>query len=863
MTHTDESRDSAPLSPVLVFSLLWLVGTALGLMLPVAGVWLTCTAVALVGLFVPFTDRNGWLKFWVLLMSVVLAAASWASVNSLGNSPSTITPYLTAQSRPARCTGVVENASTLAPAQRSVFARYLHQSPVTYFVLDLREVDIAGSWQPMAGRVLVKIEQADAKLSRGQRVEVTGWLSAFDDPGNPGEEDYKLLYARRGIAGRMTLPTRGNCRLLEPPTAPSVIDRVRGACSGAASWSLKLGMDRSATDRNAFLNLVLLGQRQRDTGELREAFRRVGLSHILALSGAHLAILLGMCAAVVRLLCPNPPRAATVLLVILLAYLCAVPMNTPIVRAGIMAGFVFIGWLLGTKLRAIDMLGLAMIVVLIIRPQDAGAAGFQLSFGVVAALLLFTKPLTSALWPEDETIPNPTRHTPMRRALRWAVAFLAANVVAFCAAMPLVAYHFQLVNPLAVLMGVVSMPFACAVIGLGYVKIVLGLVLPSAGMMLSAPLAFASDLALGGVRWVAQWQAAGVELRHPVPISWTVTTLVLFVAVGSGLFRRRRGAMVVAMVLCLAWLCASQRQPINPAATSVADPPVARLNMFDVGNGSCFLLRIDGAPPPTPPGQTNRGYTLMFDCGSAQYLDVGRRSVVPALRELGVDKIDTVMLSHADLDHYCGLLDVVDAIQVGRVLAPRAMVDESQSADDSSTATLARELWRRGHALQPAAAGWHTSVHGVELDLLWPPERVHGELFHAPRDNDGSLVLSVRVAGRRILLNGDIQDRAMSPLLGDDPAIGSAVDLRADVTDLPHHGSFGEQSVRWLDAVQPSIVLQSSDARGRPSDPWRDVTDARRIERLVSGESGMVEVCITSQGKTTRSTFKSRDTAGR
>src|SRR5690606_20152649 len=148
----------------------------------------------------------------------------------------------------------------------------------------------------------------------------------------------------------------------------------------------------------------------------------------------------------------------------------------------------------------------------------------------------------------------------------------------------------------------------------------------------------------------------------------------------------------------------------------------------------CFVLRLPAAD-----------HTLMFDCGSGEYFDVGERSVVPTLRGLGIRRIDTLVISHADLDHFSGVLDVVDALPIGRILMPPQLLADAGDVPDGSAAFLLAELRRRDLVITPFVRGWHEEIGGARLELLWPPAG-----FRSHRTNDNSAVLSVRVAGRRI-----------------------------------------------------------------------------------------------------------------
>jgi competence protein ComEC len=123
------------------------------------------------------------------------------------------------------------------------------------------------------------------------------------------------------------------------------------------------------------------------------------------------------------------------------------------------------------------------------------------------------------------------------------------------------------------------------------------------------------------------------------------------------------------------------------------------------------------------------------------------------------------------------------------------------------------------------------------MKVLWPPAD-----FAPRRANDTSVVLSVRVAGRRMLLNGDIQGEAIERLM-------ELENLSADITDLPHHGSVVDASGGWIAAVGPSVVLQSSGRARLYHDKWLPILGGMDILRLVTAREGMGQVRVERDGR--------------
>ncbi len=779
---------------------------------------------------------------WALIAACPLAGV-WGTLSNRHIGRHHVSAYLRDEAQLVQVTGTLDGATQIASPQRGAFAHFSYEPPSTYGVLKLESLLLEGQEQPVTGRLLVRIPQADHRLSAGMNVRMLGWLSQVQAPRNPGESDYRVTYAQRELDGNLTLDSRANVTQLAPPAPTQAWSSWREQLAQRASESLRLGLSPQP-ERLAFLDAILLGRWGPDLTELRESFRRTGLSHLLSISGAHLGILLGMVWWLSRLCLASPPRAAMVVLIVLGMYMLALPMQVAIVRAGIMAGLLCLAMMTGRQVGGLNLIALAAVLVLIWRPGDLFLPGFQLSYGVTAALLLFTRPVSRMVFPPP--MDGPAGESRLRRFI---ADILAVNLVGFAVSLPLVAYHFGLVSPLAVALSVLALLPVSLTLGLGYVKIMAGLVLPSVGMVLAGPLEWSADSLTMLTRYGGAWRGATVELPESPGVLWTVATLAVVLAVFFGAFGRRIWQGAAAVLVCIIWLgvSAGWAMPVPRPALFQATPTISTaplphvvLNSFYVGDGSCYLLRIWDTPPPSP--ATPPSHTLMFDCGSQNYLDVGLTSILPALRHLGLHRIDTLVVSHADLDHFCGVLDVADGVPVTRVLVSAPMRELALAEPASTSGYLCAQLLRRGIPVHRAMQGWEENLAGVDARMLWPAAEVPRTLAH----NDLSLVLRVTVPGpvpRRLLMTGDIQNRAIEALLS------NAGPLRADVTDLPHHGSFVTRSADLIQAVSPSDVLQSCGPRRLRIDPWPGTLGPMGISRHITHRAGMIELTIDWQGQ--------------
>src|SRR5262249_29689525 len=159
--------------------------------------------------------------------------------------------------------------------------------------------------------------------------------------------------------------------------------------------------------------------------------------------------------------------------------------------------------------------------------------------------------------------------------------------------------------------------------------------------------------------------------------------------------------------------------------------------------------------------------------GAMRGPDVAERIVAPFLWSRKIYRIDDIVLSHADLDHFNGLVDLANRFAIGRVLCSPTFEDKPTEA----VRITLRELHRRRIPIQHLVAGQKLRSSGVELDVLHPPEGWAGS-----NENTRSVVLEVRHGGHVLLLTGDLEGEGLAEVL-------TLPRRRVDVLMAPHHGS--------------------------------------------------------------------------
>ncbi|MHC5022774.1 MAG: ComEC/Rec2 family competence protein [Planctomycetota bacterium] len=768
---------------------------------------------ALLGLSLACRRRLAGLR-WIL---VCLAASGLGGARVVLQEhllhPDDLAGWLTDERVLVRVRGVAIGAPEWRDRAAGSMARFDYRDSATYFPLRveaLRGRD--GTETPVRGRVFVRIDGTVEPFRAGDGIDASGYLRRPSPPRNPGQFDVRRYARSIGQAGLLSVPHRD--LLVVRPRERGMIGhwwaRLRDTMRRrAGAWLLSNLPRTDRPRRDALLAAMLLGEREPDLAGLDDSFRRVGLAHLLAISGLHVGVLAGFVLLIVRAGGTARRWHGWLLIVAVLAYLLVVETRLPVLRAGVMTIAASLGLAAGRRLSVRGLIALSAIALLLWRPDQLFSAGFQLSFGVVLALIHLA-PSVRRRWfgPPDYEAASAGQMLG-----QWARGSLASAATAWLVAAPLVLYHFGIFSPLAVPLSVIALPLVALLLGAGYAKMLLAIVLPSAAMLAGALLSVLADLMISIVDAADALPFASMRVPFPAA-GWTVATLVITTWWAWEPNPRRRRLTWVALALALAWAL----WPLRPWQ---ALPPL-RIDLLAVGDGTCLVVRSGGR-------------TVLFDAGSSTDLDAGRRTIVPALHRLGVRSVEAIAVSHANLDHYAAVLEVVDAMDVGTVfLTPQFMLD-ARAHPFGPAAHLLDGLTKRRVAVTEAASGTVRTFGVATWTWLHPqPDASYR------RSNDTSMVIRVEAAGRRLLLCGDVQAAAIDDLLARQP------DLLADIVELPHHGSYNGAAARLIAQVDPLVVLQSTGWTRWQGDRWSESLRGR--VRLVTARDGACSVEVDEAG---------------
>ena len=569
----------------------------------------------------------------------------------------------------------------------------------------------------------------------------------------------ELLPGQRVTAvGRLLPPRGGDLRaaavsVREPPT---VLGRPPWAqrAAGVLRAGLQRACDPLPDDAGGLLPGLVVGDTSRLEPALEEDFRTTGLTHLTAVSGANVAIVLGAVLFAARRTRAGPVVLALVCAVALAGFVVLARPSPSVVRAAAMGAIGLLGLASGRPRAALPALGAGVAVLVVLDPELAGDPGFALSVLATAGLLLLAPVWRDAL---------------RRRGFPAGVAeALAVPAAAQVACGPVVAGLSASVSIVAVPANLLVVPAIAPATVLGVAAAVLSPVWPGGAE-------FAAWLSQWPARWLVLVATYGARVpAGALPWPGGVPGALLLAVVTVGLLAAARRPLVGRLVIVVVLGGVLGALPVRLVAPGW--PPANwAVIVCAVGQGDAIVL-------PAGPGRA-----VVIDAGPEP------KPVDRCLRRLGIRQIALFLISHFHVDHIGGVSGVFRGRDVRAVAGPRW---PEPAAGRAAVVAAAGRV-----PLHVVGPGWWYEAGGLRLAVLGPVAPLRGT---DSDPNNNSLVVRVEVLGRTVLLPGDAETEEQEQLLD---RLGPAT-VRADVLKVAHHGS-AFQSRRFLDETHPAVALVS------------------------------------------------------
>jgi competence protein ComEC len=657
---------------------------------------------------------------------------------------------------------------------------------------------------------------------RGDLASITGELTLPPSARNFGQFDYQqYLYHQRihrmllvkGLESTVITANHGWSRAL----MMSWVDRIRDNMAMTIS---KLYPD----DQSGFMSSMLIGLKEGMDEHTFSLFSRLGLTHIIAISGLHVAIVVGGWMGLLRFMRVTRETNIASAMVLIPVYVILSGGSPSVARAGIMA---FIALYAARRRWLKDGLNIVSVTAMLMtiwNPYYIYDVSFQLSFAVTAGLIVGTPVVVR--W--------------VNLGPSWLNGTIAVTLVAQAVSFPLTIYYFNQFSLLSGLANLLLVPvFSLIVLPLGYISLIVHYVLP--------PVAFWVASIASWFNWGSFWFMDQLDTLPVAPLIWAsppLTWIAVYIGVLLSIFwcagvmkevdvilfprlaRLAKRLFLASSVIGFIWLVLGYG--------FLSREGISTVSFLDVGQGDSSLIR-------TPSNQVilvDGGGTLNFMKVGEEWrirqdpYEVGEDLLVPLLKKRGISHIDYLIITHSDMDHIGGLQALLEEIPVKRILFNGTFRANTYTEKLFATA-VEREV-----PLYPVWEGRELVVdEHTRLNFLHP-SIVEGESGTIPLIEDQnrySVVFSMTMYNSTFLFTGDMDAAAEQEVLaklvemrgGDQAAAGDEEEEieSIDVLKIAHHGSKSSTTESWLGLWQPKTAVISVGERNMYRHPSPVVID--------------------------------------
>lgn len=737
-------------------------------------------------------DRDR-LSAWLLLVAVASVGGAWHHLSWFNYERDELARFAELNPEPVCVEAIACESAERVSAPKQTPLRAIPATERSRLMLAVTRIRDGRGWRAASGACQLAVSGHVLWARPGDKLRIFGQLARVAPPLNPGEFDF----AANARVNRQL--TRIRC------SAPECVVRL----AAGSEWAPRRWLDAARArakylvrsmvgpTRAGLAAAILLGAREGLPFEETEPYLETGTVHVLVVSGMNVAILAVGLLAMMQLGWLQRRVGLAVIIAIVIAYTLLAESQPPVMRAAVLGVLGCVAVWIGRKGMAFNSLFGAALLVVAINPSDLFRAGPQLSFLAVAALI----------WASNVWLRQPDAADPLeelidsarswlsrlaRRLGRSAIALLVTSTAVWLVTLPLVLYTFHIVSPVAIPASLLVWPLVMAAMWSGFIMVVFGWWMPFVGAFCGS----ICDGSLACLERLVHW-AEALPMGHfwaPGPAWWWVT--IFYAGVIAAIIWGRSLLPVRWQVAALAlWVIIG----LVPAIARHWTRDGVDVSFVAVGHGECVVM------------QTPTGKTLLYDAGAIGSPEYATQSIASYLWHLGIMRIDGIVISHADSDHYNAIPGLLERFRVGAVyVSPVMFAGIGEDSTARGVEVLRKAITEAGVPIHEIWAGNRLNVApDVGIRVLHPPQRgVVGT------DNANSVTLAIEYAGRRLLLPGDLESPGLDDLMAEAP-------YDCDILLAPHHGSRRSDPPGFATWTTPEWVVIS----GGGGDDIRNVVE--------------------------------------
>lgn len=790
-----------------------------------------------------FFHRRRYLRSLICIIVLIITGALYHHYRFYSYPINDIANLIPPERSLARLRGVIIQPPVQKRISRPYQGEGLHREAFrkegVWFLLKANKIKGTDNWEDVSGNIRVNLYSYDhhgkaeietddkdqssrpdyntpSKLQYGDEVELVGKISIPRPPTNPGQFDYRKYLERYEppVRAVMSVTSLDNVILLSKDRANPFLSFI---------YSLKNGLHDaiysvSPRSNAAIITSLLLGEREDVDQEVVDNFIKTGTIHFLAISGLHVGILVISIHIIFRAAGLNRKAAAYIIIALVVLYAILTGMKPPVLRASIMVIVYYGAIILNRRWGIASGMAAAALLTLLRNPCELFGVSFQLSFLATIGIVCFSSRIESLFYKPthlDDTLDRSKKRIILRSLRSYCQNTIAVSLSAWLSVSPIVAYYFHIIAPISIPLNIIILPLIWLILVSGFVFLLIHPISPFLAMPF-AWIASYSDILMEKIVSTLSIKNISFFYTSGPSAIW----LIIYYGMGIMLFYYKQLRLKPAHMIILA--LAISNIYIFSGLCNYKDERL-KLTCLDVGHGSAIFFEFPG------------GKNLLFDAGTWANFDIGRNVVAPFLWRTGIEKIDCVVISHDDADHWNGIPSLLERFKIGVILVNKVF---SSSEVGKRLLKMARS---KGARIKLIGTGDDISGFGKAMAHVLNPPKASALISHLSA-NDTSCVLKIDYLGYSILSCADIEESGIRSLLQDQDA-----DLRSHIILVPHHGGYSQNIGTLIKRVKPVYAFISAK-QGFPSKATIDSCLKHGAQAFQTAQDGALIAVIDKKG---------------
>ena len=660
----------------------------------------------------------------------------------------------------------------------------------------------------------------------GQKLLIAGTFKEADGKRNNSGFDYKEYLKINKMHGIITAKQE-SIKVLKEKNLNIILININ-KCSNKIKENANKLFDKNEAN---LLSGILIGDKEGIEKEVQENFRDSNLSHMLAVSGAHVSyVILGITYALKKVKV-NKLWSNMITIVTLCCFIFLTGASPSVIRACIMAIYIIIGHMMHRKTKLISSVSLSLLIILILNPYKLFDIGLQLSYGGTIGIILFSGVLAKKAKLNNllEGFVNKLKY----RVKQLIVVCVSANLIIF----PIIAAHYSTMSLTFVISNICAGPILGVIIILGFITIFVSFI----SIDIAKPFALILNIFIQILMYITKICSSlpfsKIYIKTPslsqIIIYYMILIFIYYICkirkkkrrlIHRKLLRTVQNKKVQKLFIIVIILIFTSMQILKCLPSDLT------IYFIDVGQGDSTLI------------VTPNHKTILIDGGGTEFesdFDIGKQTLLPEILGQGITKIDYLLISHFDSDHVGGLLTVLESLKVKNAIISR-QIKESENYKKFLKIVKDKKI----NVMIVKKDDEICIEKNLKIDVLWPQrEQITDNVL-----NNNSIVAKVIYNNFSILFTGDIEKVAEENIIREYKDTNS---LTSNIIKIAHHGSKTSSTEGFLNLVNPKIALIGvgrDNKFGHPNEETIQRLKNMKVKIYRTDEMGEITIKINKKG---------------